>query len=165
MDGETNIYRSLKKLHEPYKPYQLYKEITVQESGMKFRGCFKPAAFATMFKIDGVFITEGNKCDNLLLASEKDFSKDVGDEELTGVFIELKGTDVKHGLLQLDSTLSHALFKKINFKDKRAVLVARSFPRNGANPEYEKEKRNFIARHKGIKFKQLGNNEPYNCIS
>lgn len=44
--------------------------------------------------VDGCVVTEGERCDYLLLVDDADVS----------VFVELKGSDVKHALEQLEET-------------------------------------------------------------
>ena len=94
------------------------------------------------YQVDGGLIpkvdTDNPKCDHLLLIR-------VSETEWIHVFIELKGTDVKHGLEQLEATLRHPLFKPYTSNEKRvACLVAKSIPSSKSNPEIERLKQRIV---------------------
>ncbi|MBE6968179.1 MAG: hypothetical protein E7444_07070 [Ruminococcaceae bacterium] len=54
----------------------------------------RKSAFVTHYKIDGVVITQGNKCDYLL----------INEDTHTAYLIELKGSDLCWAAMQLDAT-------------------------------------------------------------
>jgi hypothetical protein len=90
------------------------------------------------YQVDGGLIpkvdTDNPKCDHLLLIR-------VSETEWIHVFIELKGTDVKHGLEQLKATLRHSLFNSLAPNERRvARLVGRSMPSSKNNPEIDRLK-------------------------
>ena len=87
------------------------------------------------YKVDGGLIprsdTDDRKSDHLLLIR-------VSKNDWIDVFIELKGTDVMHGLKQLEETLSHPLFKPHAPSERRvARLVAKSMPSSKNNRKIE----------------------------
>lgn len=88
------------------------------------------------YQVDGGLIprsdTDDRKSDHLLLIR-------VSKNDWIDVFIELKGTDVMHGLKQLEETLLHPLFKTHAPSERRvARLVAKSMPSSKNNKEIEK---------------------------
>lgn len=88
------------------------------------------------YQVDGGLIprsdTDDRKSDHLLLIR-------VSKNDWIDVFIELKGTDVMHGLKQLEETLLHPLFKPHAPSERRvARLVAKSMPSSKNNKEIEK---------------------------
>lgn len=88
------------------------------------------------YQVDGGLIprsdTDDRKSDHLLLIR-------VSKNDWIDVFIELKGTDVMHGLKQLEATLLHPLFKPHTPSERRvARLVGRSIPSSKNNKEIEK---------------------------
>ena len=88
------------------------------------------------YQVDGGLIPRGDtddrKSDHLLLIR-------VSKNDWIDVFIELKGTDVMHGLKQLEETLLHPLFKPHAPSERRvARLVAKSMPSLNNNKEIEK---------------------------
>ena len=94
------------------------------------------------YQVDGGLIpkvdTDNPKCDHLLLIR-------VSETKWIHVFIELKGTDAKHGLKQLEATLLHPLFKPYTSNEKRvACLVAKSIPSSKNNPEIERLKQRIV---------------------
>lgn len=94
------------------------------------------------YQVDGGLIprsdTVDRKSDHLLLIR-------VSKNDWIDVFIELKGTDVMHGLKQLEATLLHPLFKPHTPNERRvARLVGRSIPSSKNNPEIERLKQRII---------------------
>ena len=90
------------------------------------------------YQVDGGLIprsdTDDRKSDHLLLIR-------VSKNDWIDVFIELKGTDVMHGLKQLEETLLHPLFKPHAPSERRvARLVAKSMPSLKNNPEMDRLK-------------------------
>ena len=88
------------------------------------------------YQVDGGLIprtdTGDRKSDHLLLIR-------VSKNDWIDVFIELKRTDVMHGLKQLEATLLHPLFKLHTPSERRvARLVAKSMPSSKNNDEIEK---------------------------
>lgn len=91
-------------------------------------------------RIDGCYITEGRKCDYLVINCKDN----------DAYFVELKGSDIFHGLEQLEATISGM---RANLADckiySRIVLTKVSVPNIENNPK--------ILRHKRM-IKKLGGN-------
>ncbi|MEL5894362.1 hypothetical protein AAE250_12815 [Bacteroides sp. GD17] len=80
-------------------------------------------------KIDGSIIndTQSNKCDFLFICNKQKF-----------FFVELKGTDIKHALTQIDATMQ--VFYKAGIianKDMRCCIVFTTYPKD--NGTFRKE--------------------------
>ena len=61
----------------------------------------------------------------------------------TEIFVELKGTDTKHAVVQLEAMLKNPLFEHKTIKKKLARIVAQKFPRNTGNSFIERARDNF----------------------
>ncbi len=90
-------------------------------------------------------ITEGNKCDYLVLAKQDENPQN---NNWKAIFIELKGTDVEHALEQLDASMSNGELKHGSINERHARIVAKSFPSSKSNPKFEAAKRTFKEKHK-----------------
>lgn len=62
--------------------------------------------------------------------------------------------------MQLDATLDNPLFKHQSINEIHARIVAKSFPANTANTEFERARRKFKTKHKNCSFKQISSNQP-----
>lgn len=107
------------------------------------------------FTVDGDIITNGPRCDKLLL-----IELDAGsDPQWIQVFIELKGKNVVHALDQLLTTMDNPIFSHPTNAPKRfARLVSTKMPSSNSNPEFEKRREQF--KQKGHDFKRLKSNQP-----
>lgn len=94
------------------------------------------------YQVDGVLISGEihgqTKCDRLLLVK-------ISQKQWIHVFIELKGTNVSHGLAQLEATLAHPLFTAYRGQGEKrfARLVAKGIPSSKNDPQIEKAKQQF----------------------
>ena len=72
------------------------------------------------YQVDGVLISgeiHGQpKCDRLLLVK-------ISQKQWIHVFIELKGTNVSHGLAQLEATLAHPLFTAYRGQGEKTICT------------------------------------------
>lgn len=109
---------------------------------------------SVVYKVDGNIITQGSKCDRLVLIQT---ASTATEEEWLEIFVEQKGTDVKHAYEQLRDTIKLAIFKHASNKKRRACVVATSFPANGSDPAIEKIKTE-IAGMK-VQYKQFKNGQ------
>lgn len=112
------------------------KIFSVREEGACYRLEKLGECESVDYKVDGGLIprsdTVDRKSDHLLLIR-------VSKNDWIDVFIELKGTDVMHGLKQLEETLLHPLFKPHAPSERRvARLVAKSMPSLKNDKEIEK---------------------------
>lgn len=105
---------------------------------------------SVVYKVDGNIITLGSKCDRLVLIQT---ASNATAEEWLEIFVEQKGTDVKHAYEQLLDTIKLAIFKHATNKVRRACVVATSFPANGSNPAIEKIKKELA--HMNVQCKQF----------
>lgn len=134
----NDIYQTLSSRYIPEKPLKEYKIIATEEKGIHYNACLVPPREAAIFQIDGHIITSGPKCDKLLLSKNPS-------NPLTwfGHFIELKGTDVGHAIMQLEATIQHPAFGNRTLVKKYARIVARSFPSSKGNPMVERARIRF----------------------
>ena len=113
------------------------------------------------YQVDGGLIprndTDDRKCDHLLLIR-------VSETKWIHVFIELKGTDAKHGFRQLEATLLHPLFKPHTPSERRvARLVGRSIPSSKNNDEIEKLRKRLMRLN--CTFKTMKANNPDDFVA
>lgn len=89
------------------------------------------------YKMDGGIILEDgtvpvgiNKCDHMMLIKE---------EEPTAILVELKGTDVRHAMRQISSTvdLFSSFWRRMDHVYGRIAAVS-AMPRMNADPDYVK---------------------------
>ena len=111
---------------------------SVKENGVCYRLKNLGTCRNVDYQVDGSLIPgscEGQiKCDRLLLIR-------VSETQWIQVFIELKATDAKHGLEQLEAILLHPLFKPLASNERRvARLVPKSMPSSKNNPEIHRLK-------------------------
>lgn len=141
----TSLFTELLKDHVPILPLALRKNLSLKEKQTIYRLEFIQRMECGCFQIDGDIIKNGNKCDFLILAKEKEGGKE---ERWKEVFVELKGTDVEHALVQLDASMSESKMKHPSISERHARIVAKSFPSSKSNPKFEKAKRDFKIKHK-----------------
>jgi hypothetical protein len=135
--GDTNLHERLQSLrYQPEQALTARKEISVSEKGKRYRLSFDRPLQSVVYQIDGSIITEGSKCDKMILV-------DKTNGEWTQIFVELKGKDVKHAITQLESTLQNEFLRHAANKEKRARIVATAYPANGANLTMERAKIRF----------------------
>lgn len=111
-----DIYLTLSNAYTPEKPLKKYREVTTKENGICYRANINPERAAVLFQIDGYVITSGAKCDKLLLSVNPSDSN-----TWYGHFIELKGTDTRHAIEQLEATITNALFNNSLKKSMHAL--------------------------------------------
>lgn len=151
------LHTVLSKSFTPKLPLTERENLSIKETNTTYRLSFGKRRLSVVYQIDGKIITEGNKCDCLILAKQ---DEDNSDEKWKSIFVELKGKDVMHALQQLDSTLDNKLFKHPSVNEVHARIVAKAFPSNNANTEFEKAKRKFKSKHKNCTIKQVSSNQP-----
>ncbi len=129
-----NTYSSLKESgYTPELELSVRKIVATSELGKRYHLNISLSKRSTLFQIDGHIISEGKRCDKLLLVEK---SKD----DWAEIFVELKGVDVTSGIDQLKACLENPLFKHLTNKEIRARIIAQSFPSNKSNPLMEKAK-------------------------
>lgn len=153
-----SLHTVLSKSFAPKLDLRDRENLSIKEKQTTYKLSFGKRRASVAYQVDGNIISDGNKCDYLILARQD--AATANDEKWKSVFVELKATDVEHAVKQLDATLKHALFKHPSVNEVHARLVAKSFPANNANPAYEKAKRQFKKNHPGCTFKQVTSGHP-----
>lgn len=129
------------KLHrlgfEPQQQLLQRKVVCVKENGKKYTLELIPPKECAAYQVDGEIIKEGNKCDKLIAINcqEKGWCE---------IFVELKGKNISHAVLQLEETLKQDCFRHQTVKMKRARIVGQSIPRNTGNSIMERAKIRFM---------------------
>ncbi|MDE6843230.1 MAG: hypothetical protein K2J24_06865 [Muribaculaceae bacterium] len=152
-----SLHTVLSGRYSPAQSLASRENLSIKETKTTYKLSFGIRRQSVVYQIDGNIITEGNKCDYLILAKQDTAGND--DEKWKSIFVELKGKDVLHALKQLDATLDNKLFKHSSVNEVHARIVARAFPANKADTEFEKARRRFKTKHKNCTFKQITSNQ------
>jgi hypothetical protein len=139
-DHQETTYKQLSS--KGFKPQQTLlarKTVVVKEEGKKYVLDVQSKFPSVVFQVDGDIIKTGLKCDKLILVN----TRNTPTEEWVQIFVELKGTDVIHGMKQLLESVKNPIFASLSNKQRKARLVATSFPSNKSNPKVEELKREF----------------------
>ena len=134
-----NIYSSL--IDNGFKPEQdlsYRKTVSVSEHRKSYLLDVSDKKKSAQFQVDGYIIVEGQKCDKLILV---EFSSDPN--SWAEILVELKGTDVSHAVDQLESSLKNEKLQHKTITERRARIVATSFPASKSDPIMEKAKKRF----------------------
>ena len=132
-----NTYSFLKGSgYAPEQELAVRKIVATYELGKRYHLNVSESKRSSLFQIDGYIISDGKRCDKLVLVEK---AKDNWAE----IFVELKGVDITSGVEQLKACLDNPLFKHLTNKELRVRIVAQSFPSNKANPMMEKAKIEF----------------------
>ncbi|MBD5210908.1 MAG: hypothetical protein HDS77_06545 [Bacteroidales bacterium] len=154
----NSLHTVLSGTYAPKLPLAERENLSIKETNTTYKLSFCKRRQSVAYQIDGNIIKEGNKCDFLILAKQDNAANE--DEKWKSIFVELKGKDVLHALEQLDATIDNNIFKHPSVNEVHARIVAKSFPANNANTEFEKAKRRFKTKHKNCTFKQVSSNQP-----
>lgn len=87
--------------------------VNVEENSRKFVGINSKQKPFVLYRVDGCIIVGGQKCDFLLFNCS----------ELIAYLIELKGSDLKHAVSQINITLNHLLGNLVDFTKINARIV------------------------------------------
>lgn len=135
---ERNLHEKLMAQgHKPEQGIAIRKMVSVCEKGKVYKLQINSSRESVIYQVDGDIITGGNKCDKMILVEHTA-------DEWTQILVELKGADVSHAILQLESTLKHPELQHVSNKVKMARIVATSFPSSRGNPILEKAKISFL---------------------
>jgi len=143
---KTLINTNLKS-YEAETPLGARKIVSTSEKGKTYKITFTVIKPSAVYTIDGNIITEGDRCDKLVLVQSN-----ITQNKWIEIFVELKGTDVDHAVKQLKATIDKPVFKHNTIEKQWARIVAQSFPRNTGNSTIERARDYF--RKKNIDFKQ-----------
>ena len=139
----------------PEKERALRSEFSVKDKGVSYTQKLNDKLYTSVFHVDGKIIFDGNKCDKLAVIEFKD------SEAWANVFIELKGSDVRHAILQLESTLLHPIFRNEHPQKMYARIVSSSMPLRRNDPEWEKAVKRFREKYK-CELRRVKNHQPDN---
>ena len=132
-----NTYSALKESgYAPEQELSIRKIVATSELGKRYHLNVSQSKRSSLFQVDGDIVSEGKRCDKLVLVEK---AKDNWAE----IFVELKGVDIASGVEQLRACLDNSLFKHLTNKELRARLIAQSFLSNKSNPLMEKAKIEF----------------------
>lgn len=137
---EKSTYEKLTDAgYQAEQSLEVRKTVVTREQGKKYTLDIQRNLWSAVFQVDGYIIKTGVKCDKLVMVQTS-----AGPEEAwTQIFVELKGHDAIHGMEQLLATANNSTFDSFSNRQRKARLVATSFPTNKANPKVEKLKIEF----------------------
>lgn len=92
------------------------------EKRSKYALFLNPKMEGWRYQVDGYIITDGDKCDALILVKDGD--------DFAEIFVELKGSDVSHAITQLEETLKNDLFKGSDSLVRWARIAIYSYPKS-----------------------------------
>ncbi|MCZ2727809.1 hypothetical protein DW080_21285 [Bacteroides caccae] len=134
--ADTNLHERLQRDgYTPEQPLAVRKVVATAEKGRRYVLQVSNSKESVVYKIDGYIITAGSKCDKMVLIKDS--------SNWTQIFVELKGKDLHHAIEQLESTLQNKMLAHSANKEKRARIVAASFPSNRGDMTMEKVKIRF----------------------
>lgn len=142
MAMNKGIYDILLSITEPEQALQTRKNISVSEGRSIYIASINPERKVTVFPVDGKLITEGQRCDKLILSQYNNSEK-----EWIGHFVELKGCRISDAITQLEATISNKMFVDTSLKQKHARIVGHKYPSNAGNPEMERARKKFIKKY------------------
>lgn len=150
--ADRNLHEKLVALgYNPEQGMAIRKLVSVSEKGKVYKLQITESRKSIVYQVDGNIITDGNKCDKMILVEHTA-------DEWTQILVELKGGDVSHAILQLESSLKHPNLQHPSNKEKMARIVATSFPSSRGNPILEKAKIRFLRNYncdlRGVKSNQ-----------
>jgi len=152
----ANTYDVLcSKGFNPEKERAMRSELSVKEKSIIYVLKLKEKLHTSVFQIDGNIIREGNKCDKLVIVEFSD------NKEWANVFVELKGSDVKQAIVQLESSLSHPVFCNEHPTKVYARVVSSCMPMRRNDPEWEKARARFKQKY-GCELKRIKSQQPDN---
>lgn len=110
------------------------------EKRSRYSLSLEPKMEGWQYKVDGYIITEGDKCDALILVKDGD--------DFADIFVELKGSDVMHAIAQLEETLRHNLFKDNDYLLRWGRIAVYSYPKSLLlDQEVDKKTGEFLNRY------------------
>ena len=144
---KENIINTNLKSFKADTPLGERKIVSTSEKGKTYKITFTVIKPSAVYSIDGNIITDGDRCDRLVLVQT-----DIVQNRWIEIFVELKGTDVDHAVKQLKATIDKPVFMHNTIERQWVRIVAQSFPRNTGNSTIERARDYF--RKKNIDFKQ-----------
>lgn len=139
-----SLHSILQSRYKPKLPLSLRENLSLKEQRTEYKLQFGKRRTSVAYQVDGNIITEGNRCDYLVLAKQ---TENPGENSWKAIFVELKATDVEHALKQLDASMSNAILSHESISERHARIIAKSFPSNKSIPSFEMAKRRFKSKH------------------
>lgn len=149
-----SLYSKLIKDFEPEQELMVRKNLSVKENAVVYN-LTDINCNTVVFQIDGDVITDHKccRCDKLILVEDT--------RTWIAIFVELKGSDIKHALEQIEGTIQNSVFKNTNDTKKYARVLGRRIPKNDSNKDIEKLKDSI--RKKGVKLKVISLSQKKSC--
>ncbi len=122
----------------PEQPFMERKLLSTSENGRKYTLALNPAQRCAAYQVDGHIITEGDRCDKLIVIEH-----DAVANKWTKIFVELKGKNVRHAIQQLRCSIKIVLFFHPTIKKRYARIIAQSIPSNTGNSIVERARNEF----------------------
>ncbi|MDR0939740.1 MAG: hypothetical protein LBN29_10420 [Mediterranea sp.] len=152
--ADRSLHEKLARLvFQPLKPLLEREEVSVREKGNRYRLSLRPPLQSVVYQVDGEIITEGEKCDKMVLVDKG------SNDEWIQILVELKGTKISKAIEQLENTLQNKTLQHPSNKDKRARIVGRSFPGNNGNTIMAEAKKRFMKEYK-CELRSLKSDQP-----
>ncbi len=153
--AKSDICAKLLASYEPEQALRSRKFVSVRERGVRYIAELKPRRDTIVFQVDGRIIKDEKKCDKLILA------KDSANGSLwTGCFVELKGSDIGQAIQQLETTITHPIFKDRTLQKKFARIVSSAgMPANSGSSTMEEARNRFSIQY-GCELKRLKSEQP-----
>lgn len=152
--GTNTFYHLCANKFLPEKERTLRNGLSVKEKGVTYIMTWDGKCYSSVFSIDGYLIHEGNKCDKLIVLEYP-----VDTDAWANVFVELKGSNIRHAIEQLEATLCHSLFHTEKPTRLYARVVSNTFPSKRNNPEWEKAQIRFKQKYR-CELKRVKSNQP-----
>lgn len=140
--------------HEPKHAPADRRELSFKEKGTCYRMTFGRSCPTVSYAVDGEMVKDGNKCDYMALVGHEATAA-----PWTQVLVELKGVDIKHGLVQLEESLKHPMLNHDDITVRKARLAGRSFPSSRNNMDVERARKQFMSRYH-CELKTVKSNQP-----
>lgn len=117
-----DTYNKLSKKGFEPADHGIREEFVCSEKRSRYSLSLEPKMEGWRYQVDGYIITEGDKCDALILVKDgNDFAE---------IFVELKGSDVRHAITQIEETLKHNLFKDNDYSLRWGRIAVYSYPKS-----------------------------------
>lgn len=116
-------------------------QFVCREKRSRYVLSLEPKMEGWRFQVDGYIITEGDKCDALVLVKDGD--------DFAEIFVELKGSDVSHAITQLEETLKNGLFRNSDSLMRWARIAIYSYPKSQLlDREVDKKTGEFLEKYR-----------------
>lgn len=116
-------------------------QFVCREKRSRYVLSLEPKMQGWRYQVDSYIITEGGKCDALILVEDGN--------AFAEVFVELKGSDVSHAITQLEETLKNGLFRNSDSLIRWARITAYSYPKSQLlDQKVEKKAGEFLEKYR-----------------